>query len=380
MNSFYISEAAMLKYLLEKEVKQLRRNKFLPRLIIVLPFMVLLILPLAANFEVKNINLSIVDNDHSDYSTRLIQKIISSGYFKLTNYSATYKEALRAVELDYADIVLEIPNNFEVDLVNEKSARVLVSANTVNGTKGGLGSSYLLSTINDFSSDIRAEWLQQPENAQTFSFSIHPLFRYNPLLRYPVFMVPAIMVMMMALICGFLPALNIVNEKESGTIEQINVTPVKRITFIMSKLIPYWVIGFVVLTICFGVALLVYGLVPSGNILTIYLFASVFVLAFSGLGLTISNFATTVQQAMFLMFFFIMTFIFMSGLYTPVASMPDWAQVISIFSPLKYFIQVMRSVYLKGSGFGELIVQFYALCGFAVFFNVLAVVTYRKSV
>ena len=168
--------------------------------------------------------------------------------------------------------------------------------------------------------------------------------------------------------------------KESGTIEQINVTPVKRITFILSKLIPYWVIGFVVLTICFGVALLVYGLVPSGNILTIYLFASVFVLAFSGLGLTISNFATTVQQAMFLMFFFIMTFIFMSGLYTPVASMPDWAQAISIFSPLKYFIQVMRSVYLKGSGFGELIVQFYALCGFTVFFNVLAVVTYRKSV
>jgi ABC-2 type transport system permease protein len=370
----------MLKYLLEKEVKQLRRNKFLPRLIIVLPFMVLLILPLAANFEVKNLNLSIVDNDRSDYSTRLIQKIISSGYFRLTNYSTTYKEAIRAVELDYADIVLEIPSNFEADLVNEKSARVLVSANTVNGTKGGLGSSYLLSTINDFSSDIRAEWLQQPESAHTPSFSIHPLFRYNPLLRYPVFMVPAIMVMMMALICGFLPALNIVNEKESGTIEQINVTPVKRITFILSKLIPYWVIGFVVLTICFGVALLVYGLVPSGNILTIYLFASVFVLAFSGLGLTISNFATTVQQAMFLMFFFIMTFIFMSGLYTPVASMPDWAQAISIFSPLKYFIQVMRSVYLKGSGFGELIVQFYALCGFTVFFNVLAVVTYRKSV
>ena len=188
------------------------------------------------------------------------------------------------------------------------------------------------------------------------------------------------MVMMMAMICGFLPALNIVSEKEIGTIEQINVTPVKRFTFILAKLIPYWVIGFVVLTICFGVALLVYGLVPAGNILTIYLFASIFVLAFSGFGLTISNFATTVQQAMFLMFFFVMTFIFLSGLYTPVASMPHWAQAISIFSPLKYFIQVMRSVYLKGSGFGELAVHFYALCGFAFFFNVLAVVTYRKSV
>lgn len=370
----------MLKFLLEKEIKQLRRNKFLPRIIIAMPFMALLILPLAANFEVKNINLSVVDNDHSGYSTRLIQKIISSGYFRLTNNSSNYKDALRSIELDEADIILEIPSHFEVELVKEKSARVMVSANTVNGTKGGLGSAFLVSTISDFSSDIRTEWLQPGSGPQTPSFAILPLYRYNPLLRYPVFMVPAIMVMMMAMICGFLPALNIVSEKESGTIEQINVTPVKRFTFILSKLIPYWVIGFVVLTICFGVAMVFYGLIPAGNVLTIYLFASVFVIAFSGFGLTISNFASTVQQAMFMMFFFVMTFVFMSGLYTPVANMPHWAQVISIFSPLKYFIQVMRAVYLKGSGFGELIVQFYALCGFALFFNALAVLTYKKSV
>jgi ABC-2 type transport system permease protein len=232
----------------------------------------------------------------------------------------------------------------------------------------------------DFSNGIRTEWLQPGSGPRVPSFAILPLYRYNPLLRYPIFMVPAIMVMMMAMICGFLPALNIVSEKESGTIEQINVTPVKRFTFILSKLLPYWAIGFVVLTICFGVAFFVYGLVPAGNVLTIYLFASVFVLAFSGFGLTISNFAGTVQQAMFMMFFFVITFIFLSGLYTPVANMPPWAQTISIFSPLKYFINVMRSVYLKGSDFGELATQFYALCGFAVFFNTLAVVTYRKSV
>ncbi len=370
----------MLKFLLEKEIKQIRRNKFLPKFVIALPFMTLLFLPLAANFEVKNITLSIVDNDHSNYSTRLIEKVVSSGYFKLTDVSSTYREALRAVELDIADIILEIPNNFETDLVNEKAARVMMSANTVNGTKGGLGNSFLLSTINDFSSDIRSEWLQPSGSSQTPSFTILPLFRYNPLLRYPIFMIPAIMVMLMAMICGFLPALNIVSEKEIGTIEQINVTPMKRLTFILAKLIPYWVIGFVVLTVCFGVALMVYGLIPAGNVLTIYLFASIFVLAFSGFGLTISNFATTIQQAMFLMFFFVMTFIFMSGLYTPVANMPQWAQAVSIFSPLKYFIEVMRSVYLKGSGFGELTVQFYALCGFALFFNALAIFTYKKSV
>ncbi|NLG16566.1 MAG: ABC transporter permease [Fibrobacter sp.] len=369
----------MLKFLIEKEFKQLRRNKFLPKMIIVFPFMALLILPLAANFEVKNINLTVVDNDHSSYSSRLVNKIISSGYFRLTNVSTAYKDALRAVELDKADIVLEIPADFESDLVREKSVSVMVSANTVNGTKGGLGSAFLISTIRDFSSDIRTEWLQPGDQTTFPSFTIQSLFRYNPLLRYPIFMVPAIMVMMMAMICGFLPALNIVSEKENGTIEQINVTPVRKLTFILSKLIPYWIIGFIVLTICFGVALLVYGLKPAGNLLTIYLFASIFVLAFSGLGLTISNFASSIQQAMFLMFFFVITFIFLSGLYTPVSSMPQWAQAISIISPLKYFIQVMRSVYLKGSGFSELIVPFYALCGFALFFNALAVITYKKS-
>ena len=216
----------MLKFLFEKEIKQLLRNKFLPRFVIALPFMALLVLPLAANFEVKNINLSIVDNDRSDYSIRLVQKIVSSGYFRLTNYSSTYKAALRAVELDYADIVLEIPNNFEADLVNEKNARVMVSANTVNGTKGGLGSSYLLSTINDFSSDIRTEWLSQSERALMSSISILPFF--GIILCCGIrFYGSSHMVMMMAMICGFLPALNIVSEKESGTIEQINVTPVK---------------------------------------------------------------------------------------------------------------------------------------------------------
>jgi ABC-2 type transport system permease protein len=369
----------MLKFLIEKEFKQIRRNPFLPKVIFMFPFMALWILPMAANFEVKNVNLSIIDNSHSPYSERLIQKVISSGYFRLTNVSASNRQALRSVELDKADVILEIPPHFEENFVKEKSAAVMISANTVNGTKGGLGSAFLSFVVNDFSNEIRNDWLQPAEKIKTPSFAIIPQYRYNPHLRYPVFMVPALMVMLMTMICGFLPALNIVSEKESGTIEQINVTPVKRFTFILSKLIPYWIIGFIVLTICFGVARFFYGLIPAGNLFTIYLFASVFVLAISGFGLVISNFAKSIQQAMFMMFFFVMTFIFMSGLYTPVNSMPHWGQIISTFSPLKYFILVMRLVYLKGSGFEELIKPFIALCCFAVFFNGMAVLSYKKS-
>ena len=194
-----------------------------------------------------------------------------------------------------------------------------------------------------------------------------------------VFMVPALMVMVLTILCGFLPALNIVGEKEKGTIEQMNVTPVRKFTLILSKLIPYWLVGFIVLTICFGVAGLVYRLVPAGHLSTIYIFSAIFVLAISGFGLVISNYARTVQQAMFMMFFFIITMIFMSGLYTQIASMPPWARMISNFSPLRYLMEVLRLVYLKGSGIAELRSHFFALCGFAIFFNGWAILSYRKT-
>jgi ABC-2 type transport system permease protein len=206
-----------------------------------------------------------------------------------------------------------------------------------------------------------------------------PLYRYNSTLKYEVFMVPALLVMILAMITGFLPTLNIVGEKQSGTIEQINVTPVRKWTFILSKLIPYWIIGYVVVTIAMGIALFYWNLKPSGSLLTIYLFASLFIIAFSGFGLVISNYATTVQQAILMMFFFMLTFIFLSGLYTPVENMPQWAQLISNISPLKYIMQVFRLVYLKGSSFSELHKQFFALLAFAVFFYSWAILSYRKT-
>jgi ABC-2 type transport system permease protein len=369
----------MLKYLLEKEFKQFFRSSSLPRMVVVMPFMAVLIFPLVANFEIKNINLAVVDNDKSTYSQQLVQKVSSSGYFRISDVSDSYPQALRSVELNKSDIILEIPPHFERDLAKEKGASVLIAANSVSGTKGGLGSSYLAGIIGDFSSNVRSEWITASDRFSSGRFEISPQFWYNPRLLYTYFMVPALMVMVLAMLCGFLPALNIVGEKANGTIEQMNVTPVNKFTFILSKLLPYWIIGFVVLTICFIVARIFYGLVPEGSLATIYLFAALFVLAFSGFGLVISNYANTLQQAMFMMFFFVLTFILMSGLYTPIANMPQWAQYLSNFSPLKYIIIVLRQVYLKGSSFSELLLPFAVLSGFAVFFNGWAVLSYRKS-
>jgi ABC-2 type transport system permease protein len=369
----------MLIYLLEKEFKQFFRNRFLPKIVVMLPLVAMLIFPLIANFEIKNINLCVVDHDKSTLSLQLIQKIQSSDYFRITEVANSYHNGLKSVEASRSDILIEIPSNFEKELINEKQTKVLIATNAVNGVKGGLGSSYIMSILNNFSTLIAAEW--QPENNRQkgIGFEIIPRFWFNPTLQYHVFMIPALMIMVLAIVSGFLPAMNIVGEKENGTIEQMNVTPVGRFQFIVSKLIPYWLVGFVTLTIAIVVSRWVYGFKPEGSIVTIYLFASLFMLAFSGFGLVISNYAKTMQQAIFMILFFLLTFIFLSGFYTPISNMPGWGKTISNFSPFKFIIQVVRLVYLKGLGFTEMVPHFLALCGFAVFFNGWAVLSYRKK-
>lgn len=367
-----------LRFLLEKEFKQIRRDKFLPKMILVIPIMQLLILPFAANFEMNNINLSLVDNDHSVYSTRLTDKITSSGYFTLTGTHPRYDKAMTQIENNSADLILEIPANFERQLTKEGTSSVLIAANAVNGTKGGLGSSYLSGIIQNFNAEIQAgQTTVQSGTVPLISIQSKDLF--NPHMSYKNYMVPGIMVFLLTIIAGSLSSLNIVSEKEKGTIEQINVTPVPKYIFLLSKLIPFWIIGFVLLTLCAIIAWVIYGLTPLGGFGVIYLFAAVYLIAFTGFGLTISSISTSQQQAMFTTFFFLIIFNLMGGLFTPISSMPEWAQKLTLLNPLSYFVEVIRMVYLKGSQFADLTNQFLAVCGFAVVFNALAILSYRKS-
>src|SRR5574344_249492 len=374
----------MLKFLIEKEFKQLLRNSFLPRLIIGYPCMVMIIMPWATNMEIKNISVNVVDNDHSVVSQRLIYKIDASSYFRLNNLSPTYNSALRDIESGDADVILEIPRHFEKKLENGEASHVLLAANAVNGSKGGLASSYMTATLADYNAQLHAEnpssgIVQEAASSVQPSVSVSEKNLYNPHLNDKLFMVPALMVMLVTVICGFLPALNIVSEKEVGTIEQMNVTPVGKFKFILGKLIPFWVVGFVVLTLSFGLAWLIYGILPVGSLGIIYLLSALFVLVMSGFGLVISNHSATMQQAMFVMFFFIIISLLMSGLFTPVTSMPQWAQIITILNPLKYFVDIMRMVYLKGSGLADLSLQIGALLAFATLFTFWAGKSYRKS-
>lgn len=362
-----------LSILIQKEFIQIFRNPLIPKLIFVFPVLVMLVLPWVTTMDVRNVGVTIIDEDGSTLSRRIVSDVRAAGYFSV-NDATTYSEAQALMEDCLTDIILRIPAHFERDLTSIAPKQLDISANAVNATKGALGSQYLMQTIGSTLSKYTSEQgMLKPSDPTVVQH------RYNPTLNYRYLMIPALMIILLIMICGFLSAINIVSEKESGTIEQINVTPIGKFTFILAKLIPFWLIGLFVISIAMVVARLIYGLWPVGSLGNIYLASILFILAFSGFGVTVANLSDNVQQTMFVMFFFILIFMLLSGLLTPISSMPSWAQKFTIILPPRYYIDIMRSVYLKGTTFVELWHHFAALGVFAVLFNILAAITYRKQ-
>jgi len=368
----------LLMILLRKEFQQIRRNKAILRIIFLMPAVQLLLLPLAADYEVKQVNLTVVDLDHGTYAQRLTEKLSANDHFELMRKASSYQDALKDVERDAADIILTIPAGFERSLIRDDGVTLHLAVHAVNGAKGNIGSSYAMAIISDFNNEIRGEWMQMPRYSPIPFIEVKTINRFNDKMAYEDFMVPGILVILVTMVGSFLASLNIVHEKETGTIEQINVSPIRKYQFILAKLIPFWFMGLIVLTIGLMISYVVYGIVPVGNIGLIYLFAAVYLLALLGIGLLISTLVETQQQAVLISFFFMMIFILLGGLYTSIDSMPVWAQTVTKFNPVRYFIEVTRMVIMKGSGLRDILPNLYVIGLMAIFFNVLAVFSYRK--
>lgn len=359
----------LLFSLIRKEFLQMRRNAFVPRLVLMFPVMIMCVMPWVMNMEVKNIQVAVVDLDRSTLSRGLVHRIEASPYFVFAGEQPSYAAALAAVERSEADVVLEIPHRFAADFRSGRSPQVLVAANAVNGTKGTMGVSYM--------TNIVTSHLAPSENA--LRSYVSTLNLYNRHLDYKLFMIPSLFTVLMLLMCGFLPALNIVGEKESGTIEAINVTPVGKGTFILSKLIPYWAVALVVMTVCLLLSWVVYGITSAGSLWLVYLLAMLLAFTFSGFGLVVSNANETMQQAVFVMWFFVVCFLLLSGLFTPVRSMPHWAYLTTYVNPVHYFIDAVRTVFVRGGDFSCVARQVLALVLSATVMNAWAVLSYRKQ-
>ena len=344
----------MLKYLIQKEFLQIRRNSFLPKLIVMFPIVIMCIMPWVMQMEVKNVVVDVVDIDHTVESQRLVQQIAVSNYFIFGGQKATYAEAMKDIEKGSADVILEI-----------RDGKYLIAANAVNGTKGSMGSAYLSQIVTS----------RQPVvNSQLSILNL-----YNKGQDYKLFMIPALFAIVMMLMTGFLPTLNIVGEKETGTIEQINVTPVSKWSFILAKLIPYWLIALFVITVCLLLAWLVYGITPAGPVWLVYVLAMLLALFFSSFGLIVSNYSDTMQQAMFVMWFFVVSIMLLSGLFTPTRSMPQWAYLTTYINPMHYFIDAIRTVFIRGGGLHETVHQVLALAGIGTLMGIWAVQSYKKN-
>ena len=192
-------------------------------------------------------------------------------------------------------------------------------------------------------------------------------------------MVPGILVLLVLMITLFLSGMNLVREKEIGTLEQMNVTPIKKYQFIIAKLFPFWILGFVLLTVGLTIAKVIFNVPIIGNLGLIYFYTAFYFLVVLEMGLFISNFTDTQQQAMFISWFFVVIFIWMSGLFTSIESMPIWAQYITEFNPVKYFVQVTRMVMLKASDFNDILPQLTKTIIYTVIMNELAVWSYQKT-
>jgi ABC-2 type transport system permease protein len=368
-------------YIVQKEFLQIFRNKTMLPIIFVIPIVQLIILVNAATMEMKSINMVVVDKDMSSTSRKLTSKFESSPFYVIKKISFDYNDALSELLRDKADVILHIPANFERTLVRENTSSLQLIVNAINGASAGLVNAYSTVIISDFNRSVITEWLGVTENGKVSlqpTISVHPKYWYNPQLNYKNYMVPAVLVMLVTIIGMFLSAMNLVREKEIGTIEQINVTPIRKYQFIAGKLIPFWIIALFELSFGLFIGKILFHIPMVGNIGLIFLFAAVYLLVVMGLGLFLSTITQTQQQAMFLAFFTMMVFMMMSGVFTPTETMPHWAQQVNYLNPIMYFMRVVRMILLKGSGFTDIYKELIAISVYAYFILSLAIWKYNK--
>jgi len=363
--------------MLRKEFLQISRDRIMVIQSLVMPMVLLLILSNAANFEVKSARLFVVDRDHSAMSRALVDRLQASGRFVFAGASPSMDVAQEAMLKRETEMIVSIPADFERDLTRTRAAHVQLVLNAEDGAAAGVTQSYAGRIITAWSRELDAEGA--PAANSTGTIDVRARGWYNPSLDYRDYMVPGILVQLVTVVGTLLTAMNIVREKELGTLDQLNVTPLTQSTLIAAKLIPLLLIALIELSLGLAVARFVFHVPMLGSVPLVFLSATIYLIAALGIGLWISTLVGTQQQAMFITFFIVMIYLLMSGLFTPIHSMPEWAQWMTQVNPLKHFIEIMRAVMLKGAGIGDIVQPLAALAVFGGVVLTLAVRQYGRS-
>lgn len=368
-------------FLVRKEFLQIFRDRTTVFQIFMIPIVQLLVLANAATFEVKRVSMLVVDEDRTTVSTGLVERLEAGRQFSVKRYVASDESVDYALLDRQVTAVLHIPRYFEEDLVRHGRAPVQLVLNAEEGATAGIVQSYASSILATYASELdRTLPRFRAGPARVAPLDLRVQRWYNPTRNYKYWMVPALMVSLTTIIGLLLTAQNITRENELGTLEQLNVTPMTKIQFIAAKLIPFWILSMLIFTIGLVIAKLVFDIPMRGNLLIVYLAAAAYLIVVLGMGLGISTITRTQQQSMFVAFFLTLIFLLMSGLFTPVDSMPHWAQRVAEANPVKHFVSIMRAVLMRGAGLETVGRPILGLGLAGVVVLALAVMRYRKSV
>jgi len=395
-------------YLAQAEVLHIVRDHILLAQVLVVPVVQLLILSNAATFEIRNTPIHVVDLDRSSASRGVVNRLAANGHFHIVDTTPSTRRADERLVDGTATLAVVIPQDFETSLVRTGVGEVQLLVNAEKGSAAGIVQSYASQVLTEYAASLRgpnrvraatdstatdlpsaATDLQstatdlQSITGRTLSgpppqidVRVRPL--YNATQNYKHYMVPGILVALMTIIGTLLSAQNIAREKELGTLEQLNVTPITRGEFIVAKLMPFWVLGLIELSLGLIVGKLVFGIPMRGSVLLLFGVAGVYLVVALGIGLWISALVDTQQQAMFVTFFIVNVYLLMSGLFTPVDSMAPWVQQVSIINPVRHFVTISRAILMKGAGLAEIAQPLLILIGTAAVVLFVAVRQYRK--
>jgi ABC-2 type transport system permease protein len=367
-----------LFFLIRKETLQVLRDRIMLVQIFVPPVVQLLVVAQAMTFEVARTDLALVDLDRSPASERLVERFTASGRFAVSVVTASGDAADRALLTREANAVLRIPDGFGRDLGRGQPPSVQLVLNAEDGASAGVVQGYANRVLADFSRAEAAPAVR-PASLGGGGVAVQTRTLYNPQGEYLGYMSIGLLASLVTLVGVLLTAQNIAREREVGTLEQLNVTPITRGQFIAGKLVPFWVLGLIELTLGLVIIRWAFGIPFVGAVGWVYLGAGVYLVAALGLGLLISTAVATQQQAMFVTFFVLVTMLFLGGVFTPVQSMPGWAQVVAEANPIKHFVDVLRTVLMKGGGGAETAGALGAMAAFAAVVLPLALIRYRKT-
>ncbi len=369
-------------YLLRKEFQQILRDKFMLRVMFIVPIVQLFILAYAITTDVKHLSTVICDLDRSASSRELIEAFRHSGYFDLNHETDRPGEVRGYLDGEKAVIGIVIPVNFGRDLKAVRSPRVQLLLDGQNSNSSAIAMGYSQRIIQQFVMDKLGDRLRKEPEMAGLIHQVDPAIRvwYNPNLKSAYYMIPGIIALLLTMITALLTSLAIVREREIGTLEQLMVTPIKPYQLILGKIIPFAILGYIEFSIAMTIAVLWWRIPFIGSIPALAAFIAVYILTTLGLGVFISTAVKTQQQALFFCWFFIIFAMLMSGFFYPIENMPKWLQYVTYLDPLRYFMAVMREVILKGAGFVNLWREMAALLIFGIIIFGMAMLRFQKRI